>query len=258
MTDAAFEPAQVRAFRFTHCSFDAAAGEARLGYAFDDMPEMVEVIRFPGAPFVLDGARADAVQRALRLLHLVAGVSYYKAAVPPEIRIEGAPIDAATAGLLEVLYENGLGEFAYRNGLDLHGRIHFRTPRVMQAPPRRPDCARTRWSPSAAARTRWSASRPCARRRRADRQLGRQRAADPQLRRAHRAADAQRHAPAAPGLFELNKRGALNGHIPVTAVNSAILALAALLWMPTRWCSRTNGPRATAASSSRGRPQTTR
>ncbi|MBC7657208.1 MAG: endonuclease domain-containing protein, partial [Frankiaceae bacterium] len=33
----------------------------------------------------------------------------------------------------------------------------------------------------------------------------------------------------APELFEMNKQGALNGHIPVTAVNSAILVLAALL-----------------------------
>ena len=33
----------------------------------------------------------------------------------------------------------------------------------------------------------------------------------------------------APGLFELNRLGAYNGHIPVTAVNSAILVLAALL-----------------------------
>ena len=33
----------------------------------------------------------------------------------------------------------------------------------------------------------------------------------------------------APGLFELNRLGAWNGHIPVTAINSAILALAAIL-----------------------------
>ena len=33
----------------------------------------------------------------------------------------------------------------------------------------------------------------------------------------------------APELFELNRQGAWNGHIPVTAVNSAILVLAALL-----------------------------
>lgn len=34
----------------------------------------------------------------------------------------------------------------------------------------------------------------------------------------------------APGLFELNRQGAWNGHIPVTAVNSAILAVAAILY----------------------------
>ena len=59
--------------------------------------------------------------QALRLLHLVAGVSYYKAAVPEEIRIEGYAIDGATAALLTEVYENGLGEFAYRNGLTLRG-----------------------------------------------------------------------------------------------------------------------------------------
>ena len=30
-----------------------------------------------------------------------------------------------TAALLETIYLNGLGEFAYRNGLDLHERIRF-------------------------------------------------------------------------------------------------------------------------------------
>jgi hypothetical protein len=34
----------------------------------------------------------------------------------------------------------------------------------------------------------------------------------------------------APELFELNRRGAWNGHIPVTAINSAILVCAALLY----------------------------
>src|SRR5688572_2267940 len=120
-----FKREAIRAFRFVDCGFDAATGEARLAYAFDDGPELVETVRFPGAPFVLDAARATAVQDALRLLHLIAGVSYYKAAVPPEIRIESYGIDAATGALLTSLYENGLGEFAYRNKLSLRGKIEF-------------------------------------------------------------------------------------------------------------------------------------
>src|SRR5690606_6495664 len=88
-------------------------------------PELVETVTLPGAPFTLDGAQAAAAQRALELLHLIAGVSYYKAAVPGAIHIDDYAIDAETAALLEDIYLNGLGEFAYRNGLDLHGRISF-------------------------------------------------------------------------------------------------------------------------------------
>ena len=227
MTD--FDPGAVRAFRFLDCRFDASTGEAGLDYAFDDGPVMTEVLRFPGAPFALDDVRAAAVRRALRLLHLVAGVSYYKAAVPPEIRIEAYDIDAGTAALLTSIYENGLGEFAYRNGLSLRGKIVFPARAGAAAGPaaglsehavvaigggkdslvsiealRAAGVAQTvTWvggSPLIAA---------CA-----------ARTGLPTL-NIGRALS--------PLLFELNRRGALNGHIPVTAVNSAILALAALL-----------------------------
>ena len=121
----AFDKHQVSRFRFVRCDFAADTGVARLVYAFDDGPELVETVTVPGAPFALDGARAAAATRALRLLHLIAGVSYYKAAVPGEIRIDDYAIDAGTAALLEDVYVHGLGEFAYRNGLNLHGRIRF-------------------------------------------------------------------------------------------------------------------------------------
>ena len=125
MSEWKFQRDAIAAFRFVRCGLEPATGVAQLVYAFDDGPEMVETITVPGAPFVLEGEGAAAVERALRLLHLIAGVSYYKAAVPPEIRIESYDIDADTAALLELIYLNGLGEFAYRNGLDLHGRIRF-------------------------------------------------------------------------------------------------------------------------------------
>ena len=61
----------VRAFRFVRCDFDPATGVAELAYAFDDGPELVETVTLPGAPFDLDGARAQAAQQALRLLRSV-------------------------------------------------------------------------------------------------------------------------------------------------------------------------------------------
>ena len=120
-----FDRSSIRCFRFVRCSLDPETGIARLVYAFDDGPELIETVTFPGAPFTLDTQRAQAAQQALRLLHLLTGVSYYKAAVPPEIRIDDYAIDADTAAMMEEIYVNGLGEFAYRNGLDLHGRVRF-------------------------------------------------------------------------------------------------------------------------------------
>ena len=242
MTELMFDRAAMRAFRFVRCNFDAASGEARLVYAFDEGPELIETIQIPGAPFVLDALRAEAVEQALRLLHLIAGVSYYKAAVPPEIRIESYDIDASTADFLSEVYENGLGEFAYRNGLSLRGKIRFPTapasgPSGHLLPEGEGKNTAGRGSNAShalvaigggkdslvsiealraagiAQTVTWIGSSPliraCAERTglttlNISRQL-------------------------APELFEFNKQGALNGHIPVTAVNSAILVLAALL-----------------------------
>jgi len=230
MSEWKFRRDAIAAFRFVRCGFDPATGVAQLVYAFDDGPELVETVTVPGAPFALEGERAAAVERALRLLHLIAGVSYYKAAVPGEIRIDGYSIDADTAALLEMIYLNGLGEFAYRNGLDLHGRIRFPHGDETVAP-----------APSVGLREHalvaigggkdslvsvealraigieqtvaWVGGsqliRACA-----------ERTGLPMLNSGRALA---------PQLFDYNREGAWNGHIPVTAVNSAILVLAALL-----------------------------
>lgn len=225
-----FDRSAVRSFRFIDCDLDAATGVARLRYAFDDGPELIETVTVPGAPFALDAARAQAATQALRLLHLIAGVSYYKAAVPTDIRIEGYAIDADTAALLDDVYVHGLGEFAYRNGLDLHGKIRF--PH---------DAAASADAPALDLRTHalvaigggkdslvsiealralgieqtvsWIGGsqliRVCAERTGLPTlNIGRQ---------------------IAPELFDYNRQGAWNGHIPVTAINSAILVLAAVL-----------------------------
>ncbi|HEY1589182.1 MAG TPA: endonuclease domain-containing protein, partial [Rhodanobacter sp.] len=123
------QPRLAQVFRFVRCSY--ADGVAELAYAFDDGEELVERIRFPQAPTV-PAQHASAFDAALKLLHLIAGVSYYKAGIPPKIEVATGPLDDATAELLDQLYLHGLAEFAYRNGLDLRGRIAF--PRGGTAP----------------------------------------------------------------------------------------------------------------------------
>ena len=61
MSEWMFERDAIRAFRFVRCDFDAQTGVAQLVYAFDDGPELVETVTVPGAPFVLDEARAAAL-----------------------------------------------------------------------------------------------------------------------------------------------------------------------------------------------------
>lgn len=225
----AFDKHQVATFRFVRCTLDESTGVAQLVYAFDNGPELVETVTIPGAPFVLDGARAQAVAQALRLLHLFAGVSYYKAAVPDEVRIDSYAIDADTAALVEMVYLNGLGEFAYRNGLNLRGR--FRLPVQGEAVA----------APAAGLREHAlvaiGGGKDSLVSIEALRALGIEETVTwiggSQL---IRACAERTGLPTlnigrvlAPELFDLNRQGAWNGHIPVTAVNSAIMALAALL-----------------------------
>ncbi|WP_250449463.1 UDP-N-acetyl-alpha-D-muramoyl-L-alanyl-L-glutamate epimerase [Lysobacter enzymogenes] len=225
-----FQRDAVRAFRFVRCGLDAATGVAELVYAFDDGPELVETVTVPGAPFALDGARAQAVERMLRLLHLIAGVSYYKAAVPEQIRIDSYAIDADTAALLELIYVNGLGEFAYRNGLNLHGKITF--PVAAAADPAAPALGLSEHALVAIGGGKDSLVSIEALRALDVEQTvtwigGSQLIAACAARTGLDTLNLGRAL--APQLFEYNRQGAYNGHIPVTVVNSAIMALAALL-----------------------------
>ena len=66
------DPRSAKCFRFVRREY--SDGEARLVYAFDDGPELIERIGFPQAPGLLP-ERMAAFDAALDLLHLIAGVS---------------------------------------------------------------------------------------------------------------------------------------------------------------------------------------
>ncbi|MHB8464079.1 MAG: hypothetical protein ACYDH6_01870 [Acidimicrobiales bacterium] len=60
-----------------------------------------------------------AATEAARLVALLAGVSYYKAGAPPLIDLAEMPTRPGEIDFLRRFYLDGLGEFAYRNGLVL-------------------------------------------------------------------------------------------------------------------------------------------
>ena len=119
-------PARGAAFRYEGYDLDPAARRLTCRYSLDGRT-FTEVVTFPDAPDDSGdpghpGARRwddPAVDAAARWVFLLAGVSYYKTAAPPLIELPSTPLRTAERDFLRDVYLDGLGEFAYRNDLDL-------------------------------------------------------------------------------------------------------------------------------------------
>ena len=222
---ATFDPKAFEVFRFVRRELDDA-GHVRLGYALDDEIEFVEEFDLP----VGDSVEVRHVEGLLSLLHWVAGVSYFKTAVPPAISCETGEPPPATAELLEALYSEGLGEFAYTNSLPGLPRPSFpraatgRAPRPEARSPARVLLAVGGGKDSAVAIE-------ILRRSEVDTALFSVGDAPPIVRTAAVAGlphlVAQRRID--PSLIALNRAGALNGHVPITAIVSCATLLTAAL-----------------------------
>src|SRR5829696_5797412 len=68
----------------------------------------------------------DDVRGVVDLLAVVAGVSYFKTTAPSELLVDGLDLTSEQRGLVEAIYERGLREFAYRNGLPIPVPLELR------------------------------------------------------------------------------------------------------------------------------------
>jgi hypothetical protein len=112
---------------FRYDGFDIRDGSVSCRYSLGDL-QFVERVSFGAALDPTD----PATQAVARLVFLLAGVSYYKTSAPPVIDLGEHPLTAKERAFLEDFYRQGLGEFAYRNGLDLDFEI--RAPEAAAAP----------------------------------------------------------------------------------------------------------------------------
>jgi hypothetical protein len=218
-------------FRYETYEIDAPAGLLACRYSVDGYRFEERITLSPGGHWDSPGARAAA-----RLVFLLAGVSYYKTAAPEAIDLGQTAITDSEREFLHAFYREGLGEFAYRNALDLTA-LHIEAPRhpgpgtapaATAAVPARAlvpfgggidsivtvEQVRQRTQDAAL----FVVSRP------ADRFDAIERPAAvtglPVI-RADRAID--------PQLLRSKELGFLNGHVPVTGILSAIAVLAAVL-----------------------------
>ncbi|MBL8638882.1 MAG: endonuclease domain-containing protein [Alphaproteobacteria bacterium] len=113
-------------FYFDSYDFDRASGQLTLAYHYDSLWSFTETIDFGHTydqNFVQQNAASfDAI---FRLIFLLCGVSYAKAFVPKNLICTPFAIDRATADFVEKIYHKGLAEFAYRNQLNLAGKLKF-------------------------------------------------------------------------------------------------------------------------------------
>ncbi len=101
-------------FRYDGVSVDPASGVVTCRYSTQDH---AFAERYTFGP---EGDWDDpAVRAAVRILFLLAGVSYYKTVAAPVVDLGEQPSTPDERAFLTRYYVGGLAEFAYRNGLDL-------------------------------------------------------------------------------------------------------------------------------------------
>jgi len=221
-------------FHFLGRDLDPASGEIRLDYELDGVP-LTERFELPGAPLEIPDCRAEAIERGLDLLHWIAGVSYWKAGCPNRIEFTGRAPDRWQAEWLSRLWREGLAEFAWCNHLDVDRWPRFEGGEQPTAPA--PDLGLPRHSlvpmgggkDSLVALERMLAAAEVV----TTVQVGGARLIT-EVARVAGQAHCIVHRRVDPLLGELNRLGAFNGHVPVTAINSAALVVLALVGGYTR------------------------
>lgn len=103
-------------FVFLPPAFDEATGQAALRFSYADM-SFEEILDFGGPETPLPPARRSALRRALALMNVAAGISYYKAFLSPQT--DGAGLDQNAARFFDTFYRDGLAELALRNNVAL-------------------------------------------------------------------------------------------------------------------------------------------
>jgi hypothetical protein len=221
---------QYKEFIFENYHYDPTLSTLSLRYRFAGGMRFEEQLVFDFLSRQLSAEENTVLDRVFRLIFLMSGVSYYKAFVPHTLICETFPVDRATAEFLQKFYENGLAEFAFRNRISLHGHFEIRQSRTSPASPITLDLPRNTCVPVGGGKDS-VVTLECLKRSGEPLNLFSLGDAEPiraciavaglPFIRVHRRLDS--------GLFKLNEAGALNGHVPITGILSAIALAGAVM-----------------------------
>lgn len=108
-------------FYFESYYFDPETGEALFNYSYGHGLKFTERLKFPA------GMTSDLLlsDRILFNLHLILGISYWKAYCPKNISVQSGELTPEQAQFWNTVYTKGLGEFFYNNKIDFRGLVNF-------------------------------------------------------------------------------------------------------------------------------------
>jgi len=104
----------VGALRFSGRTFDPSTGVATFSYSLSDELRFTETVTFPMPSSSYD---ASVFDRVLDLLYVAISTSYYKLAAPRKVVLDPLKLADKALPWVTALFREGLGEFAYQNDL---------------------------------------------------------------------------------------------------------------------------------------------
>lgn len=219
-------------FRFMGWNYeydDSGTLNVFLKYGYDEDLTFTELLQFPVEADAWSECDIPALEKALAALHIIGGISYYKAFLPS--RISGLELSKDQSAFWTQVYERGLGEFFYRNEIDFRGIINFPVSEGEVIKASTGQLTESALVPIGGGKDSIVTA-----------ELLRKSGMDfnlISLRDALPIAETSRiigkprkvvKRQIDPLLFELNERGAWNGHIPITAYISFLLVVSAILY----------------------------
>ncbi len=114
-------------------AFSPKNGRLVLRYDLDEIT-FHEEITLPVEGIDIDKIDWDAFDRALFLLHIVGGISYWKTSCPKNIVVNSGEISSKQAEFFNNVYTEGLGEFYFTNEIDFRDLVSFPVNNAAQTP----------------------------------------------------------------------------------------------------------------------------
>ena len=109
-----------KTFKFLDWYFDEPKHQLQLNYHVEEIGKVTECLEFP--EFSISEEKNQAIEYACELIHLMCGVSYYKAGLAENIIFENKVPNRELAVFFEKTWRNGLAELTFENEVvDLKG-----------------------------------------------------------------------------------------------------------------------------------------